>query len=393
MTPQRIGIIGAGNRMRRVAERVLAAYPGAIEVAAVCDNSPRSIEAARASFPSARIDNVQADMLADPSLSWIFVGSFNGHHRDHALPALEAGKHVFCEKPLEVTVERCLDLRRAARRATTRFVIGFVLRYSPFYRKLKALLEEGAIGDIVSIEFNETLDPNHGAAMHGNWRRHRHLSGPFLLEKCCHDMDILHWIVGERPARVASFGGLTVFRAANAHLAEGHPPNAEGLPYYFEGTDTGRYVGNAHGNVTPFNDDKDVIDNQVAILEFPSGVRASFHLNAHAALKERRFYIVGTKGAMRGDLEDGVITLRRTGWDAPLERFETGIAGGFHGDGDGVLARELGECILHGTPLGTGIDEAIDAAVTSLAIDHARESGRVLNMNAYWARVGRKGTT
>lgn len=116
--------------------------------------------------------------MSREDIDWVFVGSFNASHRAHAVAALDAGKHVFCEKPLASTAEDCVEILRACTRNPGRhFAIGFNLRFSPFYQKMRRMLEDGCIGEIISLEFNETTSPNHGAAMHGNWRRHRSKSG------------------------------------------------------------------------------------------------------------------------------------------------------------------------------------------------------------------------
>ena len=93
--------------------------------------------------------------------------------------------------------------------------MGFNLRRSPHYRKLKALLNDGVIGDVVSMDFNETLDFNLGGYIFGDWRRLRENSGPFLLEKCCHDIDLANWMLDSQATRVASFGGLNFFVPEN----------------------------------------------------------------------------------------------------------------------------------------------------------------------------------
>jgi len=188
-----------------------------------------------------------------------------------------------------------------------------VLRYSAFYRTMKQWLDEGRLGELISLEFNETLAPYHGAAMHGNWRRHAALAGPMIMEKCCHDMDIMLWLTGSRPARVASFGGLTFFKAANAHYNDLYPVGEQGYRYYDRGLATGFAVG-TENNITPFNDDKDTVDHQVAILELENRVRASFHFCMHSARLERRFYLCGTRGTIRGDVLTGVLEYTPVGW-------------------------------------------------------------------------------
>lgn len=87
-----------------------------------------------------------------------------------------------------------------------------MLRFANFYKKLNSLINvEKKIGDIISLEFNETLHYEHGGYIMGDWRRLEEPSGGMLLEKCCHDFDLINWIVGSRAKKVASFGGLNFF--------------------------------------------------------------------------------------------------------------------------------------------------------------------------------------
>jgi predicted dehydrogenase len=379
---KKIGLVGCGGRIRGVTRRVLEYNSKDISVEAVYDISERSISDTLGLFPGARVCKTYDEMLADPEIDWIFIGSFNAAHREHAIPALKSGKNVFCEKPLATTLDDCLAIAEAAKDSPSKFIVGFVLRYSPFYKKVKELLDADKVGDILSFEFNETLHPNHGAAMHGNWRRHSSAGGTFLMEKCCHDIDLMLWLTGSRPARVASFGGLNFFKPENADYLKLREPNEDGIPYYLHGLKTGHYVGK-EDNICPFNDDKDVIDNQVAILELANSVRAAFHLCTHAAIQERRFYICGTKGAIRANVLTGLIEYCPTGWNAEIETF-TPIAGDGHGGADELMSAEIAECIINGTEMSTPLEAGLMSSFTCLGIDQAREEGIIVDMNNYW---------
>jgi predicted dehydrogenase len=151
------------------------------------------------------------------------------------------------------------------------FFFGLVLRSAPLYQKVHDLITSGAIGDLISFEFNETLAFNHGGYIFGNWRRHRAVAGTHLLEKCCHDLDLANWIVGSLPTRVASFGGKNFFIPKYQHQVDQIGPDANGQPAYSGWTDRHR--------TNPFSGTADIFDNQVAILEYANQVRATFHTN------------------------------------------------------------------------------------------------------------------
>ena len=285
-----IGLIGCGARLRVVVRELFKATDQ-VEIVAIQDPNPHSIEAARQEFNSeARVYETYEELLRDPAAQWVMIGSWNSHHAGQAIAAFEAGKHVFCEKPLALSVDDCLAMRKAWKAAGTQFSIGFTLRYSPHYRRIKEILASGRIGAIVSMEFNETLDFNHGGYIHADWRRKTQWAGSHLLEKCCHDLDLVNWMTESLAIKAASFGGCDFFTPANAHHMARLGKSADGRDAYCTWNDP-----TIEGNiVNPFNADKDILDNQVAILQFANGVRLPHELlhgysgASHVYLRHRR---------------------------------------------------------------------------------------------------------
>jgi predicted dehydrogenase len=139
--------------------------------------------------------------------------------------------------------------------------------------------------------------------------------------------------------------------------------------------------------LNPFNDDKDIIDNQVAILQFASGARATFHTNCSTGIPERRLYICGTEGTLRADVLTGKIEVRRFGTESPVEDCSTEASGG-HGGGDGVLGQSLADSMIHGTPPLTSLDDGLRAAFTAFGMDEAQRTGTVIDLMPLWQRAG-----
>ena len=373
-----IGIIGCGARARGVT-RDLLGHTSDVEVRSLYDPSAEAIESARQSIGGgARVCSEYREVVEDPGVDWVIIGSWNCFHREHAVAALDAGKHVFCEKPLATTLEDVLAIRDAHRRSKRQFFMGFTLRYSSHYRRIHQLLRDGAVGQVVSFEFNETLNFNHGGYIYQDWRRLTRNAGTHLLEKCCHDIDVANWCVGSLPARVASFGGLDFFTAEHAHHARRIGANpANGRPAYQN------WLA-ANGN--PFTSDKDIADNQVAIIEYANGVRATFHTNSNAALHERRSYILGTEGSIRADLICGRIELRRIGWDEPIVVYPS--VAGAHGGGDEVMTRELADGMTQGAEPSATLADGLTSAITCFAIDQAMATGQVVDLVPLWQQAG-----
>jgi predicted dehydrogenase len=376
----RVGVIGHGGRMRGLVNQLVAADER-VTIQAVYDPDPGAVEQARRHNPELTAYEDYKPLVRDESLDWVMVGSLNCQHREHVVAAFKAGKHVFCEKPLATTLKDCLAMRKARDEAGKHFVIGFTLRYSPHYRTVRELVADGYVGEIISFEFNETLNFNHGGYIHQDWRRRTDWAGTHLLEKCCHDIDIANWITGRQARRAASFGGCDFFVPKNTKHQKrlGSDPES-GTPAY---QSFWRQSGS-----NPFTvKDKDIVDNQVAILEYDNAVRATFHTNCNAGLPERRMYICGSEGSLRADVIAGSIVGQRIGFETKTEEFSTDARGG-HGGGDSVLVRSLADCMFKNKKPVTTLEDGLKAAVTCFGVDKAMETGKVVDLAPLWKKAG-----
>ncbi len=377
-----IGIIGAGFRLRHLTRLLLATGTG-VHIAGIYDPSDQAFQQSQAELgcDCVRYPSVN-DLLADDQISWVLIGSWNRFHREQIVAALRAGKQVFTEKPLAINIDDCVAIQEAEVQSRSTVTVGFTLRYSPHYGKIRELVQRGAVGRIVSLEFNELLDFNHGGFIHADWRRHREDAGTHLLEKCCHDIDLVNWISESRADRVASFGGLNFFRPENFNrIAEvGNDDNGKRAYMTWRST-TG---------LDPFTSDKDIVDNQVAIMEFANGIRATFHTNCNAAIPERKLSILGTHGAIESDVVSGRIHYHPISFRAPIEDVSTGVAGS-HGDGDTYLINHLARLMKGEAENLSTVTDGVASAVTCFGIDDAMDGGRVVDMKPYWNRVDQAG--
>ncbi len=374
----RWGVIGCGMRAMDIIRQTRRASDR-IAVTAVCDPNATGVERARSVNPSVAIEDEPRQLAARSDVDWVLIGSPNAMHREHAEAAFAAGKPAFIEKPLATTLDDCLAIRDAWRAAGVMCIVGYTLRYSPHFGRIKQLLDEGIAGRLISMEFNETLEFNHGGFIHQDWRRHRREAGSHLLEKCCHDLDLANWYVGALPIRVASFGGLRFFTPENAHHAQRIGPNPK----------DGRMAYRAAGGPgDPFTLDKDIVDHQVAILEYADGVRATFHTNCNAGMPERRTCLCGAEGAIRGDGVACWIEHQRIGWDQPRQRIDTHGQEGGHGGADRVMGQGVVRTMCQGEPPLATPDEGVVSAAVALAIDQAMQTGNVVDLRPIWQRVG-----
>lgn len=379
-----IGLIGFGIRLRSVIGRVLALAGGRLHIAAVYDPDQSALERAGNLYGAeVSLYTSEEEFFAHSGLDWVFIASPNHLHCHHVTRALNAGLDVFCEKPLATNLEDCLVVKDLLEETGRVFAFGLVLRYSPFYQEIKRIIERGDIGSIVSFEFNETLDFDHGGRrIFSTWRRDFDLAGSHLLEKCCHDLDIANWLIGSLPTHVASFGGLDFFRPMNAGQIERVGPAPDGRTAY-------RPFPDEPNTRHPFSEGASIVDNQVAILQYANGVRATFHTNCNTALRERRFYICGTEGTLHGDAYSGQIEWRRIGYETETYKVQANEGGGQgHAGGDEVMAANLIEAMFNGGPLLTDVDDGIRACVVAFAIDQAMQEKVVVDLSEGWSKCG-----
>jgi predicted dehydrogenase len=373
-----LGIIGCSKRIEGILTELLRRDKN-IEITALCDPDPKRIEDFKKHLaPDARVYDSVKQLVSDPEIEWVAVGTWNSLHAQQAIAAVEAGKHVYCEKPLATNFDDCVAIKSAFTKNKKKLMIGFTLRYSPHYRKIRSLIESGAIGKIVSFEFNESLNFNHGGHIMSCWRRKREFTGCHILEKCCHDIDLANWMVGSRVLKVASFGGLDFFKPENEHYMNDLAPDEEGHRAYCSWP-------TAWGK-NPFTSDKDIIDNQVCILQYANGVRGTFHTNINAGIPERRMYILGTQGAIRAEAFTGKLELQKIGFTEKLQDLATDSRDS-HAGGDDILVDYWSKMIHEDVPSLTDIKTGIESAVVCFAADEAMLKGQIVDLSRYWMQL------
>lgn len=211
-------VAGAGLRGMEAYAVYALEHPEELEIVAVAEPNPARREkfAADHHLPPERVFTTWEDLLAQPRLAdAALICTQDRMHYAPVLAALDKGYHVLCEKPMSPNKQEILAMGQAAEKAGRILSICHVLRYSPFFRQLKKLLDAGTIGQLVSIQAMEGVGYYHAAHsfVRGNWRNSQETS-PMILQKCCHDMDILLWLVGKDCRSVSSYGSLNYFNRA-----------------------------------------------------------------------------------------------------------------------------------------------------------------------------------
>ena len=220
-----VGLIGAGNRGPRVSRQMVKNTGG--RLAAICDLYDDKIKRAKEFIgaPDAKAYTDYEKLLAS-DVDAVMISTPAFLHAEHFEKAVQAGKHIYIEKPAAPDVAGCKRIMRAADGADRKLNIafGFQRRYGQVYKKAKALLDSGAIGKIrlASIQFLKSSGvrkfPGHVEAPTkmedkiAQWYSWRHLSGDLIVENNIHLIDVMNWFLGEHPVKTLGTGGQTVAR-------------------------------------------------------------------------------------------------------------------------------------------------------------------------------------
>jgi predicted dehydrogenase len=380
-----IGIIGCGQRLRKLCSHLLG--HGSLYLAAIYDPDPaqasRFLEACGAvegALPPAAqpLRANPSEVIADQAVAWVMIGSPNAFHYRQAEEAIRQGKQLFLEKPLAVSVEECLALERLRRESGRRIVTGFVLRYSPLYRRMHELLASGGFGPVLTIQASENISYEHAAYITRGWRRRREIAGPHVLEKCIHDLDLMQWMGGSRFSRIAAAGGRAIFTPENAGLYS---------PAILES-----WAGKGNlDNPDPFAEGEVSIEDRLQLQgELESGVPVQFSAVAGTAIPERRMTVHCLRGSLIGELYSESLRYRRLGMER--EEHHTWSGGGLHGGGDPVLAAQLHATITAGAAPPVDLTEGLWANIVALEAERARLSGEWVALRPIWRALDEKGS-
>ena len=381
----KVGAVGLGNRAAHVFFELKKINPNYSLVAFV-DPQPigKKFAEEKNIFPNQEYSSLE-EMLNKENLDLLIVGSPNHLHLEHIQRGLEAGVTIFAEKPIVANEEQTWKLAELIKKyGKDKVLVGLVLRYSKHARSIRKLIKEDALGKIISLEASEHIMPWHGGFFMRNWRRKTSYSGGFILEKCCHDLDFYSMIVGCRPIKVASFGGRNAFVAAQSPVLHGEIDLDVYQEYNLKGWESKEQV---------FDSDADIVDHQVAIIEYENGATLAFHTNMKVPDEFRRFAIIGTKGMVEGDFVRGYLTAHNshTGKKIFDENFGAAFQQGTKGHygADQLMLTDINNHFLnHSTnSLPVGVVDCMEAGLVAMKIDESRVKNQIINLRDMWNKL------
>jgi len=408
--PVTIALVGTGSRGRTYSS-FAEQHPDRARVVAVADPRTDRRDALADQLglsADKRFDDWREIAAMERFADAVIIATPDREHVGPARRLAESGYHLLLEKPIAPSRAECIEVIDSVEKAGVILAVCHVMRYTAYTNKVKEIVAEGRLGELVGVEHLEPIGWWHFAHSYvrGNWRR-SDLAGPSILTKCCHDMDWLRYIVGRPAVEVSSWGGLHHFTAANRpagaadrcldcaveaacpysaprlYLACLGEPERERWPLSVVTTDlTEQGVRRAlrdgpYGRCV-YNMDNDVADHQVVTIEFEGGVTASLTMSAFTPADRRRTRIMGTRGFLEGDGQRLTLTDFVT---KEIESFNLRSNGGDAGDGHdggdfGVMSAFV-DAVSSGdrSLVRTGPRESLESHLMAFAAERSRLTG------------------
>lgn len=364
----KLGVFGAD---RRGSISLLAHQPqNGVRVTAACSLSPEKLGAYKERCgEDILITTDYRDVLAQEDIDGVFVCTPDYLHVEHATAALRAGKHVFLEKPMAITIEHCDLIIRTARETGRKLYVGHNMRFFPVMQKMRHLIDSGRIGRVEAIWCRHFISYG-GDAYFKDWHSERKYTTGLLLQKGAHDIDIIHWLAGGYTQRVVGMGKLSVYNEVEdrrSGLSEVVTFNRDNWPPLRQ------------SGLSPVID---VEDHSMVMMQLNNGVQASYQQCHYTPDDFRNYTIIGTEGRIEnyGDYSSpekwATVHLwnQRNGYNEHgHEVFRIPSVDGDHGGADPLMVDDFVSFLRTGRAQGaTPVDARMSVATGVLATESLR---------------------
>lgn len=407
----KLALIGAGQRGMIYANYAYSSKRADIVAVVEPDENRRKAAADMFHIPADMQFSTSDEFFALGKIAdAIILASMDRDHYEQTMKALDLDYDILLEKPISPDPKECIRIQEKANEKGLMVTVCHVLRYTSFFTKVKEIIDSRELGKVISIQHNENIGNFHMAHsfVRGNWRR-SDLSSSLVMQKSCHDMDILAWLADSNAKRISSFGGLQYFKEENAPENSSDrcvtcpvakdcrfdarkvylpirgiwPATVLTQDQTIEGIEKALKEG-PYGRCV-YRCDNDVCDHQVALIEFENDVKVSFHLSGFTNKISRTIKIMCEHGEIRGNAEMNLIEITKFASNQVAEYTQqvihTQIDEGGHGGGDTRLMIDfLDNLETKSKSSVSSIDKSVESHLMAYAAEEARKSGRVIDM-------------
>ncbi|HPV18462.1 MAG TPA: Gfo/Idh/MocA family oxidoreductase [Prolixibacteraceae bacterium] len=292
---RKLALVGTGSRGNGFWGRnIVRQYGDLVEFVGLCDINPGRVEYAK-KFIGANCPTFTNfdDMMAGVKPDLLIVTTVDATHDEFIIKGLESGCDVLTEKPMTTDEVKCQAILDAERRTGKKVIVGFNYRYGTQFTRIKELLAEKRVGEIVSVDFHWYLNTYHGADYFRRWHGHRNKSGTLLLHKATHHFDLLNWWLNSDPVEVHAIGSLDHYGKNNSFRG----PNCRSCGYqekckfYWDITKNKEYMelyvnnekydGYIRDNCL-WRESIDIFDKMALQIKYANNVHVSYSLTTYS---------------------------------------------------------------------------------------------------------------
>lgn len=315
-----------------------------VEIVAGADISAAAQEQFKEKFPHASIYTNYRDLLKEKEIGAVFISTPDYLHEEMAIAALEAGKAIYLEKPMAITIEGCDRILKTAMETGSKLFIGHNMRHFPVILKMKEIIDSGIIGD-VQVGWCRHFVGYGGDAYFRDWHSEQRYSNGLLLQKGAHDIDVMHWLMGAYTKRVVGMGMLSIY-----DKCQRRSPETPGCAKW----DVNQYPPLEQTGFSPIIN---VEDHSMIMMQLENGAQATYMQCHYTPDAERNYTFIGTKGRIEnigdaGNCEVHVWT-RRGPRETPDIIHKLKPVSGTHGGADAPIVQNFLDFVMHDAKTNT----------------------------------------
>jgi hypothetical protein len=407
--------LGAGSRGNVYGDYAIE-YPAQLDIVGVAEPIPLRNEryTIKHKIPEANRFKTWEDVFKRPKFAdAIIISTPDQLHYGPCMEALKMGYDVLLEKPISPSEKECREILELTKKTGRIVAVCHVLRYAPYFVKLRELMQSGAIGEVISVQHMEPIEHTHmsHSYVRGNWHNSKETT-PIILAKSCHDLDIIKWMLNKPSRQIQAFGDLKWFRKENApkgstnrctdgcaiestcpysalkiyyrkrertyvfDLPEEKDKQGDVILNYLKTTNYGRCV---------YRMDNDQCDHYTTNILFGNNVTASFNMEAFTPWGGRRTRVMGSMGFIEGDMKQMTVYDFQTDKSKTYESKALDVENyknEGHGGGDWRLVADWIQAIAQQNPnlLTSTIDASIESHVMCFMAEESRYNKKVMDI-------------
>ncbi len=387
MKKVKIGVIGLGNRGIKFSKNIIMENKNFI-LHSVCDTNTSTLDF----FNDNNIKTFTnyEQLILDDELDAVMIATPENTHLEILEKSIERDLHIICEKPLEISEEKILKMNELVKGYKKTVLVGYVLRYAPLYNKVKTLIEDGCIGDVILCNGVDNVVYG-GYAFFKDWHRHKKNINSLILQKSSHSLDFINWSINSIPKRIVTFESLEVYgdKGKGKWTEENTDAfHCKSCKYEKSCFDSNYNIDKIKGynwnddwhDRCVFSKDIDIGDNHTIMVEYENGAKVTFVSSQFSPFYKRSFEFIGTRGSISFNDKDNIIKINYKNKKEQEEIF-IDSENLVHSGGDINLLNDFYNCIESNKTPVAEFDSCFLSSLICLNAIKSQENSKIINFN------------